>query len=363
MFDKLFKFISMLITAMSDISLYTKDHPAIIELAQEEVNMLEELYADDSMSITLLGGNMLFNDNLVTGSNLHAETCKKKMKKKGIEKIIFKKGVTPDEMMKFISDMASTDATMESTEHILVGTVHVKFKSSGDDAKVILDENMSVVKEVYQEVSRFKDLDLVSLEDAVLGFIAALKREANVLRIISPVKSYSGYTYVHATNVAVLAVFQAESLGLKGENLHEIGLAGLLHDVGKMFVAKEVLEKPDSLNECDWVEMRKHPSYGAMYLSTLQDAPRLAVLVAFEHHMKFNGTGYPDTRRRGRRQHIISQMIAIADVFDALRTERPYRKPMTVPEILEVIRNLSGKELNPLLVDNFISAFSKIGAV
>jgi HD-GYP domain-containing protein (c-di-GMP phosphodiesterase class II) len=204
---------------------------------------------------------------------------------------------------------------------------------------------------------------MVSLEDAVVGFVATLKREMNVLRIISPVKAYSEYTYVHATNVSVLTIFQAEALGLKGESLHDTGIAGLMHDMGKMFVAKDVLEKPGKLDAEEWNQMKQHPVLGAKYLAALPDVPKLALVAAFEHHMKFDGSGYPDTKRRGKRQHIVSQMVAVADFFDALRTERPYRKAMDIAAILGLMKEATGKDFNPLLVENFFGALKRIKAV
>jgi HD-GYP domain-containing protein (c-di-GMP phosphodiesterase class II) len=259
--------------------------------------------------------------------------------------------------------MASIEETCVSSDHILVGTVQVRLKHSGDDAVSLMDENVSTVREVYQEFSRFKKLDMVSIENAVLGFITALKREASILRIKSKVKSYSEYTYVHASNVSVLSVFQAESLGLKGEILYEIGIAGLLHDVGKMFVSKDILDKDSGLSQNEWDLMKRHPVYGATYLSSLKDAPKLAVVTAFEHHMKFDGSGYPDTRKRGKKQHVVSQMLAVADFFDALRTERPYRKALSLEAIIKLMKDISGKDLNPFLVDNFVASLKRIEAV
>jgi len=204
---------------------------------------------------------------------------------------------------------------------------------------------------------------MVSVENAVLGFITVLKREANILRIKSQVKSYSEYTYVHASNVSVLSVFQAESLGLKGDILYEIGIAGLLHDVGKMFVSKDILDKDSGLSHSEWDLMKRHPIYGATYLSTLKDAPKLAVVAAFEHHMKFDGSGYPDTRKRGKKQHVVSQILAVADFFDALRTERPYRNALGIATIIKLMKDVSGKDLNPFLVDSFVTSLKRIGAV
>lgn len=99
-----------------------------------------------------------------------------------------------------------------------------------------------------------------------------------------------------------------------------------------------------------------------MYLATLPDIPQYALIAAYEHHMKFNGLGYPAIRRKGRTQHIISQLIAISDFFDALRTDRPYRKALDVPVIVGLLNDSSGKDFNPLLVENFIRSLRKVSS-
>jgi HD-GYP domain-containing protein (c-di-GMP phosphodiesterase class II) len=361
MSDKFSEFISCLVTAMSTVALYSKEHASVTELSAKVLAILDNLYVDDIFSLTLLGRNLIFNDTPITEKGIHIENFRKRLRTNGIEKIIIKKGVSIEELQRFLSMMALRKESPGSSEHILLGTVQVRFRSEEAEVLALLNENISMIKDVYQGVSRFKKLDMFGLEESVVGFISALKREANVLRIVSPVKSYSEYTYVHAANVSVLTLFQAEFIGLKGESLYDAGLAGLLHDVGKMFISKEVLEKQTRLDGTEWNEMKKHPIHGAIYLSTLQDVPKLAVIAAFEHHMKFNGKGYPETKRRGRRQHSISQLVAISDFFDAIRTERPYRKALEVQAVVMLLKEAAGKDFNPMLVDNFLNALKRIG--
>jgi len=353
--------ISHIIIALSNCSLYSEEHPLVDEFSQKALRNIEELYSDDALTFTLLGDSVVFNNSPITETGPHINSFKRKLRKKGIEKIIMRKGLTLEELKKFVAVVASADK-VASSPHLSVGMVEMKFSSEGTDVDSLMKENIAKVKGVYQGVAKFRKLDMVSLEDAVAGFIGALKREINVLRVVSPVKSHNEYTYVHATNVAVLTVFQAEALGMKGENLHDIGLAGLLHDVGKMFVPKEVLDKETKLTLEDWSAIKVHPVFGARYLATLSDIPRLALIAAFEHHLKFDGSGYPDTRRRGKRQHIVSQMVAIADFFDALRTQRPYRKAMEGPVVVQFIKEATGKDFNPVLVENFLSGLKMIRA-
>jgi len=194
----------------------------------------------------------------------------------------------------------------------------------------------------------------VGLEEIVVNFIANFKRESNILKILSPVKSFSEYTYTHATNVSLLTVFQAQTLGIRDELLHEVGISALLHDSGKLFIPKEILDKKGKLDEKEFEEIKKHPIHGARYLAKIDGLTRLAPIVAFEHHIKYDGSGYPQYSLNRKKPLIFSQIVAISDFFDALRSRRPYRASVNTKDILALMKKGSGKDFNPFLVDNFI---------
>jgi HD-GYP domain-containing protein (c-di-GMP phosphodiesterase class II) len=348
--------LAYIVAALSNCALYSPEHLAVEEFSTKALTLIEDLYVEDSFSLTLLAESLIFNATPVSDMGTHIFRFTKKLRSKGIERVIIKKGVSLEEFKTFITALASREErTVSSTSHIAVGMLEVRFKAEGDLASM-MDESIAKVNEVYEGVSRFRRLDIRGIEDVVGGFIAALEREANVLRNLSPVKAHSAYTYVHETNVSVLTIFQAEALGLKGEALHDAGLAGLLHDMGKLFVPKEIIEKQTMLDEHEWSTMKLHPTYGAIYLSKLPEVSKGAVVAAYEHHMKYDGSGYPQTKIKTRKQHLISQLVAISDVFDALRTKRPYRPSFEVPAITAVLKEGSGKDFNPVLVDNFIDA-------
>lgn len=359
MSEKVLELISYFMTALSKCSLYSKEHPSVYGLAEKSVSLLEGLYEEERFSLTVLGKTLIVKDAPLGMKNLHVQGLMKKLLRKGIDKIVITKGVTAEELKEFISEMALRDAVSGIYPHISSGVIEVNLKDDRQALTTMMEENRGKVKEIYQEVSRFKTLDMFSLENAVVNFITTLRLGTNVLRLISPVKSHSEYTFAHATNVAVLSIFQAESLGMKGEVLHDICLAGLLHDIGKIFVSTDLLDKQTKFDATEWDEMKRHPIDGALYLSKLPEVPRIAVIAAFEHHMRFDGKGYPDVKKRAKKQHIISQLIAVADFFDALRTERSYRKALEVPVITGIIKEAAGKELNPALVNNFLSLLGR----
>lgn len=352
-------FLSYFMTAMSNCALYSESHPAVLDLSGRAVSVLDGLYANDMLSIAVLGGSLIINDVPAEDTSAHTLKFLKHMRRKGIEKMIIRKGVEPLEMKSFIGEFSFSEKITGSYEHIATGIVKVMSETGSTDIGRLIDKNISQVREVYEGISKHQKLDMVGLEDVVINFISLLKKESDILNVISPVKSYSEYTYAHTTNVALLSIFQAEALGLRGNILYDIGLAGLLHDVGKLFIPQGILEKKGHLDEEEWAEMKNHPVHSALYLSRLPDVPKLAVIASYEHHMKFNGSGYPETKKRGKNQHAISQIIAVSDFFDAMRTERPYRRALDSQIILGLMKKTSGTEFNPLFVDNFCLAIEK----
>lgn len=356
--EKVLELISHIMTALSNCTLYSEEHPSVHSLAEKSVCILDELFTDERFSIAVLGEKVIVNDVPFAAKSIHLNGYIRRMRRKGIEKIVISKGITSEELKGFISDIALHDKIRGTYPHISSGVVEVNLKANGYTLLSVMEENSGKMKEIYQGMSRFKTLDMVGLENVVISFMSALKQETNVLRTISPVNTHNKYTFAHTTNVAVLSIFQAEFLGLKGEVLHDICIAGLLHDIGKMFISNELLDKQTKLDEKEWNEMKKHPVYGALHLAKLPDVPKLAVITAYEHHMKYDGTGYPDTIKRSKKQHMVSQIIAISDFFDALRTERSYRKSLEVPVIIGMLKEAAGREFNPILVDNFLLALA-----
>jgi HD-GYP domain-containing protein (c-di-GMP phosphodiesterase class II) len=167
------------------------------------------------------------------------------------------------------------------------------------------------------------------------------------------------YTFTHSINVCILNLAQGMSLGFEGQLLHDIGIAALLHDVGKQFVPEEILNKPGALENEEWEYMRQHALRGAEYLLNNPGIPRLAVLCAFEHHMKYDMSGYPKVPP-GWRTNICSQITMVSDFFDALRTKRAYKDARDFAETAGFMLDIAGTELNPFLTLNFLRILRKM---
>jgi len=352
-------FITSLVIAVSNCALYSRGHEAFDEFTKKCFSLLQGILTD-RLAMMVIDNELIVNSNPLR-KGVHISNLIARFKRKGISRIDILPGVTLNEIRQLIADIAETGKTMKSYAHIKTGTVDIQLsnETGGDVEQYSSLIEIEKVKGIFHS-SIFKPLDIKGLEEVVLQFIAAFKKESNILKYLSPIRASSDYTYTHATNVAVLSVFQAESLGISQELLYEIGIAALLHDAGKMFISKDILEKKGKLDEKEFAEIKMHPLQGAWYLAKIPALTRLAPIIAFEHHMKYDGTGYPEARLNGGKQHIFSQIVAVADFFDALRSTRPYRGGMDVKEIFVLMKKGAGKDFNPFLTDNFISLMHSV---
>ncbi len=354
------QFIAAFMVAVSNCSLYSKDHESVDGFARRALSILEPVLID-SFEIMMIANDLVINKTSLKDAGLQEHNLIRRMKRKHISRIDFLKGVTLSEIRQFIVDLSVIEAPIKAYPHIRTGTVDIQMKGikveEGFDPGLLPSftrEQIDNFKNTLEPASQFQKLRIAGLEEIVVNFIVTFKREANILKLLSPVKTYSDYTYTHGTNVAVLAMSQAESLGFSHDLVHDIGISGLLHDVGKLFISKDILHKEGGLDDEEFREITHHTYYGARYLMNVDNLTPLVPIAAMEHHMKYDCSGYPKTDVGENKQHICSQIIAVADFFDALRSHRPYRSSWEVKDILALMKKNSGTEFNPMLVDNFI---------
>jgi len=193
------------------------------------------------------------------------------------------------------------------------------------------------------------------MEHLVWGFIDSLSRSTRAMIPLAKLKEHDEYTFIHSVNVSLLVLAQARSFGIEGTMLHAFGMAGLLHDVGKLLVPISVLNKPGKLEGEEWKEMQSHAERGAWYLTEIEGTLPLAITCAYEHHLRYDGQpAYPVTRGN-RIPHLASRMTSIADAFDAMQTVRPYQKPLLRSAAQEILTKRAGTFYDPLLVGNFVT--------
>jgi HD-GYP domain-containing protein (c-di-GMP phosphodiesterase class II) len=157
----------------------------------------------------------------------------------------------------------------------------------------------------------------------------------------------------HSQRVADMTLQLARLAGMSETELVDARRGALLHDIGKLGVPDSILQKPDKLTDEEWAQMRKHPEYAHLFLWPIEHL-RSAIDIPYCHHEKWDGTGYP-RGLKGEQIPLAARLFAVADIWDAIRSDRPYRKAWSAEQAIEYIKSLSGTHLDPLAVGYFLS--------
>jgi HD-GYP domain-containing protein (c-di-GMP phosphodiesterase class II) len=363
--------------AASNLRLYAADHPQVLRYMDRAYDQLQRVLRSQFMLTFLVVEDELIIDNrAVTARTPQLEQFVQLLKQGAIERLTFLSGVTRQELTQLVGDLVSTrQEVVRSTPAIKLGKVVVQSASGTGKLDAVLSpesrqrlealaafrqRSLDNLKDAYLRIQASREIFPAGLAEMVQGFLQGMLRNVNPLKMLAALKSSDEYTFTHAINVCILTMAQAEALGIEGDLLHDIGVAASMHDAGKMFISDDVLNKPDKLTDEEWQHMRTHSAQGAQYILRLSGIPKLAFLAALEHHLRYDGTGYPDLGK-GWRPNIVSQMIAIADVFDAMRSRRPYKEPKPDALIVKILQQDSGSAFNPHLVRNFLQLIQPKG--
>lgn len=232
-----------------------------------------------------------------------------RLKKKGFSRIYIENELAPD--------IELNNAITEETRVRAVETVRKALTAieSSTSPKVSINEIHRVVRQIVDEISGNTD----------------------VVYAISALRNYDDYTFVHSVNVTVLTLILGRKYGLTRADLDAIGVGALLHDIGKMQVPKSIVNKPGRLTEEEFAEIKKHPIYGFELLRKVWEINLVSAHIAYQHHERLDGSGYP-RGLSGDEIHLWSRLAAVADVYDALTADRPYRGALTPHEALGILR-------------------------
>lgn len=366
------RLIAQIAGAINVRSLYAAGHPAVAAHVERLIQAVEAACAErrkDALTFLVVGQDLVVENQPLRKGGLSHEQFIRVLARRGVERLTIARGLTVAESLEFLTPMVM-GGIPSSSEHIIVGRVEVRTAggatraSAGTSPSAVLpgdsgvetlsSENVEHAREAFGEFRSDRRAGLWRLEEIVWSLMEALSSATREVLPLAPLKSHDDYTFVHSVNVSLLTLAQARSFGFAGDALHAIGVAALLHDVGKLKIPLEVLNKPGKLEGEEWAIMKSHAEVGALHLCGIEESYPLAILVAYEHHMRYDGKpNYPVTAVP-RKPTLASQMTAISDVFDAICTMRPYHKARARAVALGIIRERVGTFHHPALVSNFI---------
>lgn len=215
-----------------------------------------------------------------------------------------------------------------------------------------LNEAKSLVRSIMNNETFSSAFNITRINEVVTRIIDELLSSDNVLVNLSQIRSVDDYTFEHSVNVCILSLIIGISLGFNSGRLKDLGIGSILHDIGKMKVPQEILKKPSQLTVEEFEEIKKHTVYGYEILKESKCISTVSAFIAYAHHERYDGSGYP-SMLKGENIHLCARIVAIADVYDALTSDRVYRKKLRPHEVLEYITALGSKHFDPNMVKEF----------
>ena len=374
------RFLHSMAQSISTMALYRDGHPARERTVDQSYEALQRLREQDhTPRFSFLGGEVVYQNH-----GLHEMKdwdWAARLAGAGVERLEVTADVLREEYEEFLETVLarlafaeidlgdSATARPERRSSIKFGTIGVRGMTPEQRPAATvtatlgytLQEEAEAVRWLHREVEDNATLPLLEAEAIVRSLSVAMHSDSQMIIPLLQLKEFDQYTTTHSTNVAVLAMALAEYLGLGPKDVRNYGVAGLLHDLGKVRVPKEILVKPGKLTEQERDVMRLHPEDGARIILQREMRLDLAATVAYEHHIVLNGTGYPHLHYP-RKCHHASHLVHICDFYDALRTNRPYRAAWESEKVLSYIENGIGREFEETAGRAFITMMREWGA-
>jgi putative nucleotidyltransferase with HDIG domain len=348
-------------------TLYAADHPLVARNMAGLTAVLATLHQQQSsIAVGIVGNDLVVADTPMHKVSATMSELIRKFKDNKVERIAFERGVTQDELTTLLQNLARLgsrggDADKDlSTPHVRVG----RLKNDDTKKQDGLASDIAAIRQMYSNAVAAAEVawesaategipDAPAALETVDGLADAVTQNRTALMALTAMRNYDNYTFTHMVNVSILAMAQARALGIDGKLLREFGMSALMHDIGKVRTPKEILNKPAKLTDDEFEIMRRHVVDGAEILRRTPEMPILAPIVAFEHHLRLDNSGYPRSAKRDS-MNLGSMLCAISDVYDAMRSQRAYQQAHPTDRIVAVLKRNEGSQLDPHLVRRFV---------
>jgi HD-GYP domain-containing protein (c-di-GMP phosphodiesterase class II) len=358
-----------LMNAIQAGKIYTGDHPKFKEYLSRLYAIVQEILEDrKELVLGIIGGEAAWEDEIFFNLRGKLGLLIDFLEKNGVERIIFQQGLRFEELREFIIFLTRVKRQQKISEqeyfnlhgiqNIRAGKLRTLVKggdaaAEAEETRTRYEGSVRTVTNALNVVLDNEEVDYLDLRFNILGIMEDfVGRHQELLNLVS-VKRRDLVTFVHLLNVTLLSMFFASRLRFSKEDVLDLGIAALYHDVGKLYISLKVIQKESKLSEGEFLQVRDHPLLGARILEGYKDALGiLPIVVCYEHHLRHDLTGYPRSLY-ARRPHPASMMVSICDVYDALALKRSYKKDYPPEQIHELMMLERGKIFDPQLLDKF----------
>ena len=247
---------------------------------------------------------------------------------------------------------AETRTVFESPSHLSL--IHqVPAQDEHENASSIYQKTKQITKTLMDEVRLGHAIDTKSAKEAVSGCVTSVMQNPDALLWMAKMRNSDEYTSEHCMSVCILAIAFGRYLGMNEKELNDLGLCGLLHDVGKIQIPDEILNKPARLTSDEWAVMMRHAAHGRDLLLSTSNILSVAVDVAYAHHERIDGNGYP-RGLKGAAIPTYARIIAVVDTYDAVTADRCYAPGMPTTDALRILYESRDTHFDGHLVDSFM---------
>jgi putative nucleotidyltransferase with HDIG domain len=233
----------------------------------------------------------------------------------------------------------------------------VAYEEECERAEVILRDADEVAGVLLEQSRTAAPIEVSRANDVVEKMVDSVLNNRDALKSLSRLRNHANYTLMHSVNVSILTLVLGRGLGLERDELSELAIGGILHDVGKMLVPDEILHKSGTLTKAEFKEMRNHVKYGVELLSKSKGISDDSIYVALQHHERMDGSGYPNGTP-GPELHLFGRIGSIVDVYDSMTSARAYGDTPSASEAIKKIEAWGGHNFDPELVDIFVTCLS-----
>ncbi|MFA6014225.1 MAG: HD-GYP domain-containing protein [Gallionellaceae bacterium] len=238
-------------------------------------------------------------------------------------------------------------------EHVIKTVAPAPLNEEVARAKEVHHEAHKVVHSLMSDIRMGRQIEMDKTSPLVESITDSIFRNKDAFISLSRIKRKDEYTFQHSVSVCALLVAFCRAMDYERSIIHEAGIGGLLHDVGKMRVPDNILNKPGALTDLEFLDMKSHAALGREILKQTPGVPKTAILITGQHHERYDGSGYPDRLQKDEIS-LLGQMASIVDVYDALTSDRVYHKGMEPTLALKKLFEWSKFHFNPELVEHFI---------
>jgi HD-GYP domain-containing protein (c-di-GMP phosphodiesterase class II) len=363
--------VGLLYPLFKAVGVYDVNNDVVINSAKRFVDFIEDQFAAmSSLEFVRYRDYIFFNkqrlkyeiDNYANLTFLNNQ-----LKNLRIKSITFLPGMTQQEIIDF-ADIFKADKVTFLKQFVLKRYPHIKveFLKADEEEEEPLEESeftkktyfkaLKVTKNMMQNLWTGRPVDVKSSRRIVYSLVDSISRDEFGIMALTTIKNFDEYTFNHSLNVGILSLALGQRIGLDKKNLARLGTSGILHDIGKVEISKDLINKIQKLTDQEWETLKLHSNFGVReILKTrgLDDIAMFAITVAYQHHWNFDGTGYP-LREKDDEPTLFAKIVRICDSYDAMTTARTYQPVPYLPHFaLRVIWANQNRLFDPVLTKVF----------